>query len=82
MTEAEVKKNVGKLVREIRRDSFMSQSQLGEVLRVSHAAISDIENGKSNLSLFDLIELSDCFGFYPGDFIQRVVKDRGPHWTK
>ncbi len=48
------KEELGKKIKELRIQKGFSQSKLGEALGKSHAAVSDIENGKTELSASDL----------------------------
>jgi len=52
------KQDVGFRVAEKRKRLGMSQSQLGELLDISHAAISDIERGKTNLNVEEISKIA------------------------
>jgi len=52
------KQDVGFRVAEKRKRLGMSQSQLGELLEISHAAISDIERGKTNLNVEEISKIA------------------------
>lgn len=50
---------LGIKVKSIRKQYGLSQEELGKILQKSHAAISDIERGKTELSLRDLYLLAE-----------------------
>lgn len=49
------KEEIGKRIREYRVQKGKSQAELGKALEHSHAAVSDIETGKTNVSASDLL---------------------------
>lgn len=53
---------LGGRIRQLRASKNISQGELGKVLKKSHAAISDIELGKTDLSVNDLSIISNYFG--------------------
>lgn len=53
------KKEIGVKIKEYRMKSGLSQSDLGRILNKSHAAISDIERGKTDLTVLDLLTIAD-----------------------
>jgi transcriptional regulator with XRE-family HTH domain len=53
---------LGNKIRLLRNKSGKSQEQLGAALDRSHAAISDIERGITNLSVSDLSKIAQFFG--------------------
>jgi transcriptional regulator with XRE-family HTH domain len=55
-------KKLGELIRQVREQHDETQGQLGEVLGHTHAAISDIEKGKTNLTVVDLAKIADHYG--------------------
>ena len=52
------KQDLGFRIAEKRKRLGMSQSQLGELLEISHAAISDIERGKTNLNVEEISKIA------------------------
>ncbi len=48
------KEEIGKRIREYRVKKGKSQAELGKALEHSHAAVSDIETGKTDVSATDL----------------------------
>src|SRR3989338_8629074 len=65
------KKELGFRIRKLREKSGLSQHALGKVLGKSHAAISDLENGKTDLSVTELLVLAKCLNT-PVDFILNI----------
>ncbi|MEK7070803.1 MAG: helix-turn-helix transcriptional regulator [Patescibacteria group bacterium] len=56
------KEELGRKIRDLRSRNNKSQGELGNYLSKSHAAISDIERGKTELSVSDLNKISQFFG--------------------
>lgn len=48
---------LGLYIRDLREYNGLNQTQLGKKLNISHAAISDIELGKTNFSFEDFINI-------------------------
>lgn len=55
------KEELGKKIRDLREKNHKSQEELGNHLNKSHAAVSDIERGKTDLSVSDLTKISQFF---------------------
>ena len=55
------KEQIGQKIRDIRTTNNKSKEELGEFLEKSHAAISDIERGKTNLSVSELYKIANFF---------------------
>jgi transcriptional regulator with XRE-family HTH domain len=53
------KKEIGEKIRELRINNKLSQEQLGNLIGRSHATISDIERGKTDLGISDLFLIAD-----------------------
>ena len=85
------KEDLGRKIRELRSKNNKSQEELGVFLHKSHAAVSDIERGKTELSFSDLNKIAEFFDvpaetllysqqsqtpYYAGTFYQHRV-DRG-----
>ena len=56
-----VDEEIGLRIKKLRLEKGKSQKELGKVLTRSHAAISDIERGKTKLSVEDLLILAKFF---------------------
>lgn len=52
------KEELGTKIRELRIKAGLSQGELGKLLKRSHAAISDIERGKTDLTVSDLLTIA------------------------
>lgn len=55
------KGDLGRKIRDLRFKNNKSQGDLGDFLGKSHAAVSDIERGKTDLSVSDLTKISQFF---------------------
>ncbi len=55
------KEELGARIRELRIKNGKSQEELGKSLEKSHAAVSDIERGKTELSVSDLTQIAQYF---------------------
>lgn len=55
------KEDLGRRIRDLRARNKKSQEELGEFLGKSHAAISDIERGKTSLTVADLSKIAQFF---------------------
>lgn len=56
-----VDEEIGLRIKKLRMAKGKSQEELGKVLSRSHAAVSDIERGKTKLSVEDLLILAKFF---------------------
>ncbi len=54
----DIKKELGAKIKELRSRRGLSQKELGRLLNRSHAAISDLERGKTDLTVSDLLLLA------------------------
>lgn len=61
--------DVGQKIRDLRKSKNVSQQELGNALGKSHAAISDIETGKTDLSVKDLTQIAAFFDVSVDTFI-------------
>lgn len=50
-------KKIGEIVRNLRSSKNLTQEELGKKINMSQHFISDIENGKTNISLIKLIQI-------------------------
>lgn len=55
-------KEIGHTVRCLRESKRLSQTDLGERLKISHAAISDLERGKINWTVNKARVVAEYFG--------------------
>jgi transcriptional regulator with XRE-family HTH domain len=60
---------IGERINVARRRALMSQRDLGEKLGISHAAVSDIERGKSKPNLDNLAQIADVLGVSLGQIV-------------
>lgn len=64
------KEELGVKIRAIRTQRNISQEALGKVLNRTHAAVSDIERGKTDLSVSDLYIIANFFGVPVTEFLE------------
>lgn len=71
------KKYLGNKIKELRRISGKSQTELGKFLSKSHAAISDIERGITDVTVKDLSLIANYFAVPVNDLIREVQEPTG-----
>jgi len=62
MDKLQLLKRFGKNVKIERIKKDLTQEQLAEILNVSHNYLACIENGRQNMSLGKILELSEALG--------------------
>ncbi len=72
---------MGEHIRKARLETGLSQSELANYVYVSQAAISDMENGKREVSSTELLSLSHTLNkpivyFFPEDYVREVKLDK------
>lgn len=68
----EVSKQLAAKIRQARMSSGLSQSEFGKLLGRSHAAVSDLERGKTSLSVEDLVKITNELHL-PIDYLLEAV---------
>ena len=85
------KEEIGNKIRELRLKTGKSQEELGRALSRSHAAVSDIERGKTDLSVTDLYTIANFLDVSVTEFLEnntpsvmhaRDAKDMTPEEQK
>lgn len=56
----DIKVTYGNKVRQIRKDKGVSQEKLAELAELDRTYISDIENGKRNVSIETIFKIADA----------------------
>ena len=54
--------NVGRNIKKLREDNKITQSQIGEYLRIDQSMIAKIESGERNITTVQLDKLCNLFG--------------------
>lgn len=72
---------MGEKIRKARLEAGFSQSELARYVYVSQAAISDMENGKREVSSTELLSFSNTLYkpvafFFPEDYLREVMIDK------
>ena len=62
MTEKELRINMGKRIKQIRLQKKWTQQEFAEYLGVSVPMISNLENGKKSICLYNLLKCSEILG--------------------
>lgn len=81
-----VRKEIGKKIREIRKIKGLTQEELGEKANLSYKFIGELERGKVNVSLDSIDRISKALGIYIGDLFRKekepilkiTVKEKTP----
>ena len=63
-------KRVGERIKAMRMQRCMSQSEVAKMIGISQAHLSNIECGRSNITLENLFALQDCFEVRMEDFFE------------
>ncbi len=64
------KDEIGAKIKQLRNQRGISQDELGKALDKSHAAISDIERGKTDLAVSDLYSIAKFFDVSVTEFLE------------
>lgn len=65
---------LGKVIKNLRSESNISQIELSERGKFNRTYVSDLERGKKQASLSTIIRLSNAFGIQPSELMQRFEK--------
>lgn len=68
MNEIEVKKSVGKKIREYRKALNLTQTKLGEIIGINQRQVTLIENGHSIPKLPTMVKMANLFRCSVKDF--------------
>jgi len=68
-------KDLGKLIKEMRKASGMTQMKLAEKLGVTYQQVQKYEYGTSNLSIGRLVQMADVFGVRPVDLVGDITDE-------
>jgi transcriptional regulator with XRE-family HTH domain len=69
---------LGQLIRTLRKSAGETQEQLGALLNHTHAAFSDIELGKTNLTVKDLAAITNHFNVSLVGVIEQAYRGTDP----
>ncbi|MDD5068634.1 MAG: helix-turn-helix transcriptional regulator [Candidatus Pacebacteria bacterium] len=76
-TEIEVKKEIGRKIKEMRNKLGQSALRIAQELKISREAITHIENGRNNVSAVVLWKLATLFNCDVHDFFPTVPDGYG-----
>ena len=69
-------KDIGSMIRELRKAAAMSQSRLADKIGVSYQQVQKYEKGASNLSVPRLMQIAEVFGVPPESFLYADTMER------
>ncbi len=76
----DIKKFYGRGIRQRRHELGWSQEKLAEKAGLHRTYVADVERGKRNISLENIIKLTEALGLTPGEFFTHyyaVARERG-----
>lgn len=65
----------GKTIKRLRTEQQLTQEDLALYSRISLQLISDIENGKYDLNLYELYRIAAALGMKPSEIVFEVEKE-------
>ncbi len=79
------RRELGKIIRELRKARGFTQEKLGEKANLSYKFIGELERGRVNVSLDSLAKLAHALGVQTGDLFRKgrsslkvVIKEKSP----
>ncbi len=79
MTTSLSPKQIGKRIVELRKIKGYSQEDLAKFLKIPRSSVAQLEMGKRNLSVMELIKLSKVLGFSLDKFLSKDYKAKTVH---
>lgn len=67
---------IGLYIKNLRTNKGISQEEVGKFLKKTHAAISDIERGKTQISIKDLSLIAEFFAVPVEEILSRAQKPK------
>ena len=77
VADDEIKKEIGRIIKEMRGKSGLSAQTVAEHLKISREAVTHIENGRNNVSAVSLWKLATLFECDIADFFPAVPDGYG-----
>ena len=65
---------IGKRIAELRKQKGFSQEDLAKFLKISRSSVAQMELGNRNISVPELIQLSEALGFSLDKFLSKDYK--------
>lgn len=65
----------GKTIKRLRTEQQLTQEDLALYSRISLQLVSDIENGKYDLNLYELYRIAAALGMKPSEIVFEVEKE-------
>jgi transcriptional regulator with XRE-family HTH domain len=79
---ADLAPRVGRVVRQLREASGLSQEELAAEAGLHRTYISLVERGRRNITVDALSQIAEALGVYPSRLIAEAEKDSPPGATK
>lgn len=74
---------IGGIIKKLRLQQKITQSQLAQVLNVERTTISNYENNYSNPDIETVVKLADYFNVSTDYLLSRIeTSDKNVEWTK
>lgn len=70
--QAKIRRQVGENLRSYREDRKLTQEQLSELVGIERTAVSNMEGGKQNVTLEQLLNFCEVFEVSPNEFLSGV----------
>lgn len=75
-TESEVLKQLGQRLRDLRVSQGLTQEELAAQVGFTRSYYTEVETGKRNISVINLINLSRCLGVSVGELFNLEEEDK------
>ena len=75
-----LKKNIGIVLRNLRAQKGISQEKLALETGIGRRYMSDIENGRRNVSLEIIEKLADYFEIKPSELVEKIEQIENKNW--
>lgn len=67
-----LQKNIGVVIKKLRAEKGISQEKLALDTGIGRRYMSDVENGRRNVSLEIVEKIADYFGIKASEFVQKI----------
>jgi transcriptional regulator with XRE-family HTH domain len=75
LVDREESRRLAQLLAKARRSAGIDQTRAAEVLGISQAAISKLENGLRSIEVFEFVELCELYGVDPCETLRQATSD-------
>lgn len=78
----EINSVIGCRLQYLRRGNKYTQTQLAKRLGISHAAVSDMERGKTDITISRIYKLAPILSLTPGELINFLIREPEFDWSE